>query len=297
MVLFAVSTAYSFDFGDVLKELEPPKKEETKDSAKSGETQPKKKTSIFGEVLGALQAFEPIGYKEERVIGGSLALEIFSRFGGRYNNPDLEKYMALVGNSVVGVTERANLPFHFAILNSSDPNAFAAPGGYIFVSRGLLSKLRNEAELAGVLGHEIAHVTNRHALVMIETDKQNQVLKKGVSQVTESLLGDNPEFLDGLMKGLTNAMFTTGLPKKDEYDADKTGMSFAHQAGYYPAGLRDFLKILGSGSVLLSKTHPSSSRRVSALTSQLKSSNNDYKSAALAPSLTRRFQDNTKGKL
>jgi predicted Zn-dependent protease len=299
IVLFAVSTAYAFDLGDVLKELEPPKKEEKKnlnDNKKKDEA-PKKKTNIFGEVLGALQAFEPIGYKEERVIGGSLATEIFSRFGGRYSDPALEKYIALVGNTMVGVTERAEMPFHFAILNSSDPNAFAAPGGYVFVSVGLLRKLRNEAELAGVLGHEIAHITNRHALKMIETDKQNQVLKKGVSQVTESLLGDNPEFLDGIMSGLTNAMFTTGLPTKDEYDADRTGMDFAHQAGYYPAGLRDFLKVLGDRSAILSKTHPSSSRRISRLTTQLNSSSGDYKSAALAPTLTKRFQDNTKGKL
>jgi len=291
LVLFAVSTSYSFDLGDVLKGLEPPKD----DSKKSGQSDSGR--SIFGEVLGALQAFEPIGYKEERVIGGSLATEIFSRFSGPYRNASLERYVALVGNTVVGVTERADLPFHFAILNSDDPNAFAAPGGYVFISVGLLRKMRSEAELAGVLGHEIAHITNRHALKMIETDKQNQVLKRGVSQVTESLLGDNPEFLDGIMKGLTDAMFTTGLPKKDEYDADRTGMRFAHEAGYYPAGLRDFIKVLGNGSAILSRTHPSSKSRVSRLTKQLNNDNYDYKEAALAPSLTRRFQDKTKGQL
>ena len=204
LVLFTVSTSYSFNLGDALKGLEQP----SGDSKKSGKSSG---LSIFGEVLGALRAFEPIGYKEERVIGGSLAIEIFSRFGGPYRNAALERYVALVGNTVVGVTERADLPFHFAILNSDDPNAFAAPGGYVFISVGLLRKMRSEAELAGVLGHEIAHITNRHALKMIETDQQNQVLKRGVSQVTESLLGDSPEFLDGIMKGLTNAMSIAAL--------------------------------------------------------------------------------------
>ena len=291
LVLFAVSTAHSFNLGDALKSLEQPKGDSKKSSQKDGGR------SIFGEVLGALQAFEPIGYKEERVIGGSLATEIFSRFGGPYRNASLERYVALVGNAVVGVTERADLPFHFAILNSDDPNAFAAPGGYVFISVGLLRKMRSEAELAGVLGHEIAHITNRHALKMIETDQQNQVLKRGVSQVTESLLGDSPEFLDGIMKGLTDAMFTTGLPKKDEYDADRTGMRFAYEAGYYPAGLRDFIKVLGSGSAILSRTHPRAKKRVSKLTKQLNNANYGYKEAALSPSLTRRFQNKTKGQL
>ncbi len=292
LVLFAGSTSYSFDFGDVLKGLEPPKKDSKKtDKSSSGDN------NIFRDVLGAIQAFEPIGYKEERVIGGSLATEIFNRFGGSYRNPSLEKYIALVGNTLVGVTERADRPFHFAILNSNDPNAFAAPGGYVFVSVGLLRQLRNEAELAGVLGHEIAHITRRHALIMIETDKQNQVYKKGVSKISESLLGDNPEFLDWIMIGLTDAMFTTGLPSKDEYDADRTGMRFAHESGYYPAGLRDFLKVLGNRSAILSKTHPSSQKRIKKLTKQLNSKKNDFREAALAPSLTRRFQDKTKGQL
>lgn len=294
LVLFAGSTSYSFDFGDVLKGLDPPVKQTNKkNGAKSSNTS----GGILGEVFGAIRAFEPIGYKEERLIGGSLATEIFSRFGGPYRNADLERYVALVGNTLVGVTERADRPFHFAILNTNDPNAFAAPGGYIFISKGLIRKLRNEAELAGVLGHEIAHVTKRHALKMIETSKQNQLLKKGVSQISEAVLGDNPEFLDGIMKGLTDAMFTTGLPKNDEYDADKTGLKFAHEAGYYPAGLRDFLKVLGDGSAILSKTHPSSKKRVKKLTKLLNNKNNDFREAALAPTLTRRFQEKTKGQL
>src|SRR5690606_17130438 len=109
--------------------------------------------------VGVVQALEPIGVEEEITLGEAVALEAFSRFGGEYPNQDWTRYVNLVGQTVAEVSDRPTLPYHFAILNSQEQNAFAAPGGYIFITVGLLKSLKNEAELAGVLAHEVAHVT------------------------------------------------------------------------------------------------------------------------------------------
>lgn len=304
LALILGSPAYSFDpFGDILKGLDPPPKETSKEPATQQdhhtEQPPAKKsekTSIFGILQGAgqlIQSLQPIGYREERAIGGSLALEVFSRFGGHYHDPGLESYITLVGNAVVSVSDRAEIPYHFAILNSDQPNAFAAPGGYVFISIGLMRMLKNEAELAGVLGHEIAHITNRHALKTLERSKTLQ----GISNLTTSIMGDNPAMFNKLIGEMTETLFTKGLDKEMEYDADLTGTRYAFQAGYYPAGLKDFLKILGTktsakSSVFFS-THPSPGARNARLARVM----NNYKEAALAPVLTRRFLTKTKGRL
>ena len=303
LALILGSPAYSFDpFGDILKGLEPPPKETSKESAtqKDNTQQSTSKKSSKGGVLGILQgagqliqALQPIGYREERAIGGSLALEVFSRFGGHYHDPRLENYITLVGNAVVSVSDRAEIPYHFAILNTEQPNAFAAPGGYVFVSIGLMRMLKNEAELAGVLGHEIAHITNRHALKTLERSKTLQ----GISNLTTSVMGENPAMFNKIIGEMTETLFTKGLDKEMEYDADLTGTEYAYRAGYYPAGLKDFLKMLGaktsSRSSVFFSTHPSPGARNARLARVM----NSYKEAALAPVLTRRYLTKTKGRL
>ncbi len=96
--------------------------------------------------VGVVQALEPIGVEEEITLGEAVALEAFSRFGGEYPNKDWTRYVNLVGQTVAEVSDRPTLPYRFAILNSQEQNAFAAPGGYIFITAGLLKALKNEAE-------------------------------------------------------------------------------------------------------------------------------------------------------
>lgn len=303
LALILCSPSYSFDpFGDILKGLEPPPKEPAKETPKeqtqqdSTSTKQSKPGGVLGILQGAgqlVQALQPIGYKEEMAIGGSVALEVFSRFGGPYKDPNLENYITLVGNAVARVSDRADIPYYFAIVNSPQPNAFAAPGGYVFVSIGLMRMLKNEAELAGVLGHEVAHITNRHALKTMERSKTLQ----GISNLTTSVMNENPAMFNKIIGDMTETLFTKGLDKEMEYDADLTGTEYAYRAGYYPKGLQDFLKILGSktsstSSVFFS-THPSPAARNARLEQKM----NIYKEAALAPVLTRRFLMTTKGRL
>ncbi|MFQ5483484.1 MAG: M48 family metalloprotease, partial [Nitrospinaceae bacterium] len=185
-----------------------------------------------------------------------------------------------------------DIPYHFAVLNTDNPNAFATPGGYVFVSIGLLRMVRNEAELAGVLGHEVAHIAKRHALEAIQQSKTLQ----GLSEVTTSLLDKDPGMLANLVKEMADTLFTRGLGQEKEFEADRVGVNYAYQVGYYPGGLKDFLKVLGqrksSGSVFFS-THPSPQARFTRLSSQMRR----FADATLAPTLARRYASRTQGRL
>ncbi len=318
ITLGLVTASWSINFGDILNETlkPPPKKESAPEPAAptapatpapaakpeggggligilEGTGAVDKKTSGILRGAGALvQSLQPIGWEEERAIGGSLALEVFRNFGGQYKNDKLQRYISLVGLSVAGVSDRADIPYHFAVLNSPTPNAFATPGGYIFVSSGLLKLVRNEAELAGILGHEVAHVAKRHALKTIERSKT----LSGFSQLTTSILDSDPGVLDNIVKEMSSTLFTKGLDKNLEYEADKFGMDYAYRVGYNPGGLRDFMKVLGksqeSRSVLLS-THPTPRDRYGKLNAQSKR----YGNVSLAPILSQRYSAETKGNL
>ena len=105
----------------------------------------KKTSKILKQSVNTLQALQPIAYKEEKVIGGRLTVEVFSRYGGAYDDPKLLRYINLVGQAVADVSNRPDIEYHFAILDTESPNAFATPGGYVFVSIGLLRMIENEA--------------------------------------------------------------------------------------------------------------------------------------------------------
>lgn len=322
ITLSVVSTTHSFDLGDVFKEIDkntpkPPAQSAPKvpevpkapdapavapqaPAAQSGgggllglgESMgivDKKTSTILRQTTQTLQALQPIGEEEEKAIGGALATEVFSKFGGAYDHPPVQRYVTLVGQAVAQLSDRPNIPYHFSIVNSEDPNAFAAPGGYVFVSLGLLRMVQNEAQLAGVLGHEIAHISKKHALQTIQRSKTLQ----GVSALTLSLMDKDPSMFGKLIDEVSDVLFTRGLDKNLEFEADKVGMEYAYRVGYAPSGLSDFIKILagsaGGHSVFFS-THPNPRDRFI----QLKDTLGQYKSAELNPTLANRYKSETK---
>jgi predicted Zn-dependent protease len=117
---------------------------------------PRMANAIHGATTLAVSLL-PIGYDEEKSIGEAIALQVVARYGGTVEQPDLIRYVNLVGKAVANTSDRPDIPYRVAILNHDSINVFAAPAGYIFVTRGLLKQIHNEAELAAVLGHEIAH--------------------------------------------------------------------------------------------------------------------------------------------
>ena len=212
----------------------------------------RKTSNVLKQGVGTLQAFQPIGYEEEKAIGGSLAIEVFDKFGGMHTDAQLQKYVTLVGRAVADVSDRPDIDYHFAVLNTNQPNAFATPGGYVFVSVGLLRLLENEAQLAGVLGHEIAHITQKHALKTLQRGK----VLSGLSGLTMAAMDKDSGLFDNVINEVSNVLFTRGLDKELEFEADKFGTDFAYRMGYQPAGLKEFLKVLSgsrqsNGSILV----------------------------------------------
>ena len=245
----------------------------------------KKTSNILKQSVNTLQALQPIAYEEEKAIGGRLAVEVFNRYGGAYDDPELLRYITLVGQAVADVSSRPDIDYHFAILNTEHPNAFATPGGYVFVSIGLLKMIENEAQLAGVLAHEVAHISQKHALKTLERSRSLQ----GVSSLTLAVMDKNPGMLDKLIDEVSNVLFTKGLDKNLEFEADKYGREFAYRMGYYPGGLQNFIRKLGKStkgnkSIFMS-THPSARERYSIL----KKSWGRYKKASLYPVLEKRL--------
>jgi predicted Zn-dependent protease len=184
---------------------------------------------------------------DDRAVGRMVAVEALALVGPRLGDVKLNRYINLVGGAVASFSDEPGLSWRFAALNSQEASAFSAPGGYVFVTTGLLSRLKTEAQLAGILGHEIAHVTRRHLAVALEG-------KAGNAKPTETAL---------------SLLFTEGLEKEKEFEADSLGMKFAALAGYDPNGLYDALvnikEIEGKGKSLFFVTHPAMSQRLAAL--------------------------------
>jgi predicted Zn-dependent protease len=310
-LLVWASPSYSFNLDGFLKEVEKssrpqpkPKKEEldikvqeppaaqqsTGNDGMIGLGQSlgifdKKTSNILKQSVNTLQALQPIAYEEEKAIGGRLAVEVFSRYGGSYDDPELLRYITLVGQAVADVSSRPDIDYHFAIINTEHPNAFATPGGYVFVSIGLLRMIENEAQLAGVLAHEVAHISQKHALQTLERSRSLQ----GVSSLTLAVMDKNPGMLDKLIDEVSNVLFTKGLDKNLEFEADKYGREFAYRMGYYPGGLQNFIRKLGKssegGKSIFMSTHPSAGERYNIL----KKSWSRYQKASLYPVLKKRL--------
>ncbi len=175
----------------------------------------------------------------------------------------LQKYVNEVGRWVASQSERADLPWHFGVIDSEDINAFSAPGGFVMITKGLYRKLENEAQLAGVLGHEIGHIVKKHHLKLLQ---KSQLLSFG-AELLGSKLGKNNQTVQKVI-GSGAEIYARGLDKDAEFEADRMGITLATRAGYEPYGLPEVLQTISQvskndGSVaLLFKTHPAPDDRL-----------------------------------
>lgn len=206
----------------------------------------------------------PIGYEEERSIGEAIALQVVARYGGTVDQPELVRYVNLVGKAVANSSDRPDIAYHVAVLNHDSINAFAAPAGYVFVTRGLLKQIRNEAELAAVLGHEIAHVSQKHILDVIQRSKQIA----GVSEAGLAYAAANPAMFKNVIDNAVKKLLDEGLDQDKETEADALGDVFASRVGYDPSayvGLLTRLRELKGDDQAFFKTHPNFSARITAV--------------------------------
>jgi predicted Zn-dependent protease len=236
-----------------------------------------KPDSKEGRILsGATQVIsskKDIDYPTERTIGESLALEGLQRFGLPVKNEALQQYVNLVGNAVASNSRRATIPYQFAVLDSPIQNAFAVPGGVIFVSRALVSILEDESELAAVLAHEVGHVAAKHAL----KSTQRAQLLQGVGTITAASVGGKKgQQFASAIGDMQAVLFDKGLDKEMEYEADSMGMETTYRTGYDPSAMIRVLEKLQKleatskdkkGSWF--STHPPLHERISRLRAQL----------------------------
>ncbi len=247
-VLLAASTAQAqFDLSKLTKALDT-----AKDAGK-----------MFKGVTG-------VGPEEEHLIGDSVALEIIGKYGGLVRDPDLMRRINLVGRALARYSGRPELDWRFGVLNSDTVNAFSAPDGYVFITRGLYNQAGNDDLLAAILSHEIAHITNRHALKIVArgdflsgATSLASARSNDVRQIDEQL----SQFDLGIGQ-ITKALFEKGFDPQTEYSADKDGRALAVTTGYAPGGLRAVLVQLqkrGENRKTTFSTHPPVAERIKRL--------------------------------
>jgi beta-barrel assembly-enhancing protease len=215
----------------------------------------------------AADIYTPWTSEQEQAIGQASAAKLINVFH-LYNNPDMTRYVNLVGNAVARQSGRS-LAYHFAILDTDVVTAVSLPGGYIFITRGALANLHNEAELAGVLAHEIAHVDRRHLEKEIRAQKTAQFAKEEAA----SHVPAGAELVNIAGNVVTHAL-TLQVSRDKESEADKVGVDLSAKAGYDPTGLRNFLQFLTSVPAtpdtkkalgLWGSTHPPLNDRINSL--------------------------------
>jgi hypothetical protein len=176
---------------------------------------------------------------DERKLGEDVSAKLRQEFGV-YQDKDLTKYVSLVGKVLTQGSSRPYLDWQFIVLDTDGVNAFASPGGLIHVTRGLLGLIRTESELAGVLGHEITHVTAKHTARAIQKSK----LVSLTAQEVAGSAGLSDTVISQLAGAAYKTIISNAFDRDDEIEADRVGIGLANTAGYSPHGLSDVLKRL-----------------------------------------------------
>jgi predicted Zn-dependent protease len=220
-----------------------------------------------GQLAQNLGALREIKEPEEIQMGQGIA-ETLLGAAAPLDDPQLQRYVNAVGRWVALQSERPDLPWRFVVNSSDVVNAAATPGGNIIITKGMLRVLRNESELAGVLGHEAAHVVRKHHLNAIRKGAFVALLAQGAQAAAH---GSQHEELVNSLIGPTKELYARGLDKGDEFEADRMGVVLAARAGYDPWGLPNAVQTLSSikpddnAVALLFKTHPAPSARLEKL--------------------------------
>ena len=233
--------------------------------AQLGDLWNKHKDKILKGAEVAKSATKEFTEAEEADIGRVVAARILKTYP-LAKNDKLQQYVTLVGNTVAAYSARPTLEWHFAVIDSDVVNAFSCPGGFIFITTGALNTIHSEAELAAVLGHEIAHATQKH--ILKEVKRANTI--SATMDAAKSTSGGS--FLnDTLGQKISNLayekLFTTGLSRRDEQEADKIGVELAAAAGYRSSAFVGFLeslkKLEGTPKLkVLTATHPGADERM-----------------------------------
>jgi len=220
-----------------------------------------------GDLLQALmQSVDQIDEAREIEIGRQLAAVLL---GSKPLHPDpaLQRYVNQLGRWIGLQSSRPQLPWSFAVLDDPGFNAFAAPGGFVFVTKGLVDRV-DEAELAGILAHEINHVTERHHLQALRTKARAGIASQALASQLNNNLGG---VVSAQLLALGRDLYSSGLDQDDEFQADRLGVVLAARAGLDPYGLPSVLQQLRTAAPdnplfsLSLRTHPAPQLRLDRL--------------------------------
>jgi predicted Zn-dependent protease len=175
--------------------------------------------------------------EQEIALGRQYDQQVLQQIGA-YQDRDLQAYVDRLGRELAARSERPDLPWHFAVVDDPAVNAFALPGGYIYVTRGLLDHLGSEAELAGVMGHEIGHVTGRHSV--------NQLSKQQLTQLglTLGMILSPQAARYGDLANLAGGLIFLKFSRDDERQADELGLRYISRSGYAPQAMSTVFTLL-----------------------------------------------------
>ena len=206
-----------------------------------------------------------ISTAEEIAIGRQAAPKFEAEFGGRVPVPALQRYIRRVGGKVGRVSERREVPREYALLASEVPNAFALPGGKVYITAGLMLQLSNERQLAAVLGHETGHVAAAHNVMALQRQMGSALL----AELAAAAVGDKAAEGAKLATQFATALANLHYSREDEYEADQLGIRYMTRAGYNPWGMVELLNRLLAmsrgepGRVgEMFQTHPITSKRI-----------------------------------
>ena len=276
-----------------------------------------------------------VGFNEERAIGGVVGVSLVSGSGHLFldgiierdplklaNQPvtlpdsainDLTAYVSIVGRNLARYSARPDLPWTFAVIQNDTVNAFSAPGGYVVVTTALLKKITNEAQLAGVLGHEIGHVVHKHSLIKYRDAKHKQCIAANyashlianggpsspatdeVAKFAKKFEGKidldkekDAGFINFIMKVLIG-LLQSANDKDSEFQTDKTGLELVVFAGYDASEYEKFLVSLGSQGGGIGASHPSTEERVAKLKGVREGELKDFATGTAKPETAKAF--------
>jgi predicted Zn-dependent protease len=235
------------------------------------------------------EEFMLFGEDQDVELGQKYAPELEKEMGGRIDDPDLQEYINRVGQKIVLVSHRRNFEYHFIALNDKSVNALALPGGYVYITKGMLELMTTEAQLAAVLSHEVTHIVARDVAVAMSREIGIGIL----------LAAATPKNTSGgvlIATDLTRQILGLRFSRKDEKEADLAGLDYMVLAGYNPYGMVQTMQILQKQQqtrpVEFFSTHPNPENRVGYLTEEieynypstehLKTGKDDYHASVLS---------------
>lgn len=203
--------------------------------------------------------------KAEINFGRSVAARILGKFQ-LYSDDELTRYVNLVGKAVALHSERTEINYYFGIIQDEHANAYSAPGGYIFITTGALQQMEDEAELAAVLAHEIAHVTEKHIVKELNIKGIDSSATSSLGQILSGTTNTTKAIFNQIVDKAVNILLEKGYKQQDELDADRIAIQLMALTGYDPTALSRYLSRLQSlaesnKEETANHTHPPSEKR------------------------------------